>query len=96
MTEPTNRMPRRTAVGVVQSDAMDKTITVRVDRMTLHPRFKKYVKRSTVYKAHDEANDAKPGDRVEIMECRPISKSKNFRLVKVLERSRLRQASEQG
>lgn len=96
MTESTTRKPRRSAVGVVTSDAMDKTITVRVDRMTLHPRFKKYVKRSTVYKAHDEANDAKSGDRVEIMECRPISKSKSFRLVRVLERSRLREASQKG
>lgn len=81
---------RRAVVGRVTSDRMDKTITVRCDRMVQHPRFKKYVKRSTLYKAHDESNEAHVGDRVEIMECRPLSKTKRFRLLRIIERSALR------
>ena len=89
-----NRNTRRAIVGVVISDKADKSITVRVDRMVQHKKFKKYIKRSTTYRAHDEANDAHVGDRVSIVECRPLSKTKNFRLVEVLERSRLRAATQ--
>ena len=83
------RRTRRKLVGVVVSDKMDKTIVVRVDRVVQHPRFKKYIRRSTKYKAHDEKNDAGVGDRVEVAETRPLSKEKSFRLVKILERARI-------
>jgi small subunit ribosomal protein S17 len=88
------RKPRRLVVGIVTSDKMDKTIAVQVDRTVQHLRFKKYLKRSTTYKAHDENNEAHVGDRVSIVECRPLSKNKNFRLVAILERSRLRAAAD--
>lgn len=88
------RKARRTIVGVVTSDKGDKSITVQVDRMVQHPRFKKYVRKSTKYNAHDEKNEAHVGDRVSIVECRPISKNKSFRLVEILELSRLRQAAQ--
>jgi small subunit ribosomal protein S17 len=78
---------RRTYVGVVTSDKMDKTITVSVDRLVLHPKFKKYIRKSTVLKAHDAAEEAKTGDKVEVMECRPLSKSKRFRLLRVIYKS---------
>lgn len=90
MSDEANRKIRRTVVGVVTSDKGDKSITVRVDRMVQHPRFKKYVRRRSKYHAHDENNDAHVGDRVSITECRPRSKNKNFRLSEILERSRLR------
>ena len=89
-----NRNKRRRVQGVVTSDKMDKSITVRVDRRVKHPIFKKYLVRSSRYVAHDELNDAHVGDRVAIVECRPLSKRKSFRLVKILERSRLRAATE--
>ncbi len=78
---------RRRYTGVVTSDKMDKTITVSVDRLVMHPKYKKYVRSATVVKAHDAAEEAKIGDRVEIMESRPLSKSKRFRLVRVVARS---------
>lgn len=77
---------RKTLVGIVSSDKMDKTIAVKVTRIVLHRRYKKYVKQVSVYKAHDEKNEARIGDKVEIMECRRLSKTKSWRLVKVLER----------
>ena len=75
---------RKTRVGVVTSDKMEKTIVVEVERRVPHPRFKKIVRRTTKFHAHDEAGEAKIGDRVKIMETRPISKSKRWRLVEVL------------
>ena len=75
-------------VGIVQSDKMDKTIVVSVETTTLHPLYKKYVVRSKKLKAHDEKNDAKIGDRVRVIECRPISKEKCWRLDAVLERAK--------
>jgi small subunit ribosomal protein S17 len=78
---------RRRYIGVVTSDKMDKTITVSVDRLVMHPKFKKYVRSSTTIKAHDAEEAAKVGDRVEVMESRPLSKSKRFRLVRVVARS---------
>jgi len=75
-------------IGVVQSDKMDKTIVVSVETTTLHPLYKKYVVRSKKLKAHDEKNDAKIGDRVRVIECRPISKEKCWRLDAVLERAK--------
>ena len=83
-----NRAPKKTVTGTVVSDKMDKTITVREERMVKHPRYGKYVRRSTVYKAHDETNQAEAGDRVEILFSRPISKSKNWRLIRVVSKAR--------
>jgi small subunit ribosomal protein S17 len=67
---------------------MDKTIVVAVETKTLHPLYKKYVTRTKKVKAHDESNDAKIGDRVRVVECRPISKEKCWKLAAVLERAR--------
>jgi len=80
--EKGRRQERR---GVVVSDAMDKTIVVRVDTVKAHPRYKKVVRRSTKFHAHDAENTAKVGDVVRIVETRPLSKTKNWRLAEVLE-----------
>jgi small subunit ribosomal protein S17 len=74
-------MPKRILQGVVVSDAADKTITVKVERRFMHPLYKKFIRRSKKYAAHDETNQAKVGDIVRIRECRPISKSKTWELV---------------
>jgi len=71
-------MPRRVLEGKVVSDKMDKTITVLVERRFMHPKYKKYIKRSTRYAAHDENNAVKEGDTVQIIECAPISKRKSW------------------
>jgi small subunit ribosomal protein S17 len=83
------RRARRVVIGLVTSNKMNKTIVVQVDRLVKHPVFKKYVRKTSVFKAHDENGTAKKGDRVEIVECRPISKSKRFRLVKVVRKSKV-------
>ncbi len=75
-------------VGVVVSDARDKTVTVEIPTSFKHPRYDKVVRRTTKLHAHDEANDAKAGDTVRIMETRPISKQKRWRVVEVVERAR--------
>ncbi|VDB01099.1 SSU ribosomal protein S17p (S11e) [Olavius algarvensis spirochete endosymbiont] len=77
---------KRTLTGVVVSDKMDKTVTVSVSTRQLHRLYKKYITRSRKYKAHDEKNDAHEGDTVRIVESRPISKKKHWRLDKVVER----------
>jgi len=74
-------MPRRILEGDVVSDKMDKTITVLVERRFRHPVYKKYIKRSDKYAAHDEQNQFKAGDRVSIIECAPISKRKRWTVV---------------
>ena len=74
-------MPKRILQGVVVSDANDKTIVVRVERRFTHPLYKKTVRRSKKYHAHDEANAAKLGDKVRIRECPPISKNKCWTLI---------------
>ena len=74
-------MPRRVLQGVVVSDKTDKTITVRVERRIMHPLYKKFIKRSKRYHAHDEANQYKIGDVVQIEECRPVSKTKSWRVI---------------
>lgn len=74
-------MPRRILEGDVVSDKMDKTITVLVERRFRHPVYKKYIKRTDKYAAHDEANQFKTGDRVSIIECAPISKRKRWTVV---------------
>ncbi len=77
----------RTVTGRVISDKMDKSVTVLVERKVPHPIYGKYVKRSTKLHAHDENNECKMGDTVSIQECRPLSKTKSWRLVKVLDRA---------
>jgi len=75
-------------IGIVKSDKMQKSIVVTTERLTLHPVYKKYVKRHKNVKAHDEKNDAKIGDRVRVVECRPISKEKCWKLVEIIERAK--------
>lgn len=79
-------MPRRVLEGTVVSDKMDKTVTVLVTRRFIHPVYKKYVKRTDKYAAHDEANSFKEGDKVQIIECAPISKRKTWTVVGGAER----------
>ena len=78
---------RRREVGVVVSDKADKTISVEIRRLVKHPKYGKYVYRTTRCYAHDEKNEAREGDRVEIAETRPLSKLKRWRLVSVLDRA---------
>lgn len=82
------RARRKTRVGVVTSDARNRTVTVRIERATRHPRYDKIVRTTKRVHAHDEQDDARVGDRVLIMETRPMSKTKRWRLVEVLERAR--------
>jgi len=84
MSEGKNRGKRKELIGVVVSDKMDKTIVVKVERLVTHPLYKKTIKKSKKYKVHDEENKAKTGDKVKIMETRPLSKEKRWRLVEVL------------
>lgn len=77
----------RTITGRVVSNKMDKTITILVERLVKHPLYGKFIKRSTKLHAHDETNECQEGDLVTITACRPISKSKFFKLVKIVERS---------
>ena len=76
-----------TLVGIVSSDKRDKTITVSIESRETHPLYRKQYTKTRKYTAHDENNEAHLGDKVEIASCRPLSKTKSFRLVKVLERS---------
>jgi small subunit ribosomal protein S17 len=79
---------RKTRVGVVISDARDKTVTVEVMQQVRHPKYDKIVRRRKRYHVHDEANDARVGDTVRIMETRPLSKTKRWRIVDIVERAR--------
>jgi small subunit ribosomal protein S17 len=94
MAEMTNasrsaaRGSRKTRVGVVVSDKMQKTVVVAVERRVPHPMYGKMVTRTTKFKAHDEQNASKVGDRVRIMETRPLSKDKRWRVVEIVERAR--------
>ena len=83
-----SRTGKKEFVGIVKSDKMEKTIVVAIETLKLHPLYKKYVKRVKKVKAHDEKNEAKIGDRVRVIECRPLSKEKRWRLVEILERAR--------
>ena len=83
-----DRSRRKVRVGVVVSDARDKTVTVEVPSSFKHPRYDKVVRRSTKFHAHDEANDARTGDTVRIMETKPLSKQKRWRVVDIVERAR--------
>ncbi len=75
---------RKTVIGVVVSNKMFKTITVKSEKLVKHPKYGKFVRRVTTYKAHDEENKASIGDKVEIAETRPLSKTKRWRLVRVV------------
>jgi len=89
MSEATNtieRNLRKTRIGVVSSNKMDKTITVNVERKVKHPLYGKFVKKTTKFHAHDEKNECSIGDTVRIMETRPLSKTKRWRLVEVVEK----------
>ena len=79
---------RKTRIGVVTSNKMAKTITVAVERKVKHPIYGKFVKKTTKFHAHDETNEAKPGDVVRIMETRPLSKTKRWRLVEIIEKAK--------
>ncbi len=79
---------KRTLEGLVVSDKMDKTVVVAVQRLTPHPLYGRVLRRTNKYKAHDETNDCHQGDRVVITECRPVSRDKSWRVVRVLERAR--------
>ena len=82
------RPSRKTRVGLVVSDKMQKTVVVAIDRRVPHPVYGKMVTRTTRLKAHDEENSAKVGDTVRIMETRPLSKDKRWRVVEILDRAR--------
>jgi small subunit ribosomal protein S17 len=83
-----DRTRRKVRTGVVVSEKMDKTVLVRIDRKVRHPLYKKTLKRSNKLAAHDENNDARVGDTVRVMETRPISKTKRWRIVEVVERAK--------
>ncbi len=76
---------RKTQVGIVVSDKMEKTVVVKVDRLVKHSVYSKYIKRSVKYKVHDELNSSKMGDRVQIIECRPLSKDKRWSIKQIIE-----------
>jgi small subunit ribosomal protein S17 len=78
------RGKRKERIGVVVSDKMNSTAVVRVERLTKHPKYKKVIKKSETFKAHNEANKAKSGDKVKINETRPMSKDKRWRITEIL------------
>lgn len=82
------RNARKEIVGTVYSNAMDKTITVSVERRVKHPKYGKFVKNTSRFKAHDEKNECNVNDVVKIMETRPLSKNKRWRLVEIIERAK--------
>lgn len=82
-------MPKKVAVGVVTSDKMSKTRVVQIPRLVKHPVYGKTIRRRTVCYVHDEKEETANGDLVEIVECRPLSKSKRWQLVRIVEKSRL-------
>jgi len=83
---------RKTLVGEVVSNKMVKTVSIRVNRIMKHPKFKRYVRRSRTFMAHDENNLCQPGDRVKIIECRPLSRHKRWRVMAILERAESQEA----
>lgn len=88
MTDENGRGTRRKVVGMVIGNKMQKTISVEVIRLVKHKRYGKYIKKFTVYKAHDENNQAGVGDKVEIIETRPLSKTKATKLVRIIEKAK--------
>jgi small subunit ribosomal protein S17 len=87
-TDTVQQTKRKTKVGRVVSDKMDKTIVVSVERLARHPIYKRVIRLTTKFKAHDETNDAHVGDKVRVMETRPLSKNKRWRVVEVMERAK--------
>ena len=87
VNQTVDRSERRTVTGVVTADKMDKTVKVRVERLVQHPQFSKTLRKHYECYAHDEKREAKLGDKVELMESRPISKLKHWRLVRVVEKA---------
>jgi small subunit ribosomal protein S17 len=83
----TEQKTQRTAIGHVVSDRMDKTVSVKIERVIKHPAYGKYIRRTSKVLAHDANNECKPGDRVEISECRPISKNKAWQVINIIERA---------
>jgi small subunit ribosomal protein S17 len=83
----TERGNRKTRVGIVVSDKMDKTVVVNVDQLVMHPVYKKYIKRRVKFKAHDEQNSCAVGDKVLIVETRPLSRDKRWRVREILEKN---------
>jgi len=88
VTATSDRNRRKVRTGVVVSDKMDKTVLVRIDRTVTHPLYRKTVRRSSKLAAHDEQNDAHVGDTVRVVETRPMSKSKRWRIVDIVERAK--------
>lgn len=88
MTEIAKKPSKKTRIGIVSSNKMDKTITVQVERRLRHPIYGKFVKKTKKFMAHDEKNDCNIGDTVKIMESRPLSAKKRWRLVEVIERAK--------
>jgi small subunit ribosomal protein S17 len=86
-TKTTEDKAKRTLVGRVVSDKMDKTVSVAIERLIKHPAYGKYIRRTSKVMAHDENNECKAGDRVSISECRPVSKNKAWTVVNVVERA---------
>jgi len=84
--EENKRKLRKERVGIVTSNKMDKSITIAVESKAKHPMYGKFIKKTSKFMAHDEKNDCNIGDTVRIMETRPLSKNKNWRLVEILER----------
>lgn len=87
-TEAAERGRRKVRTGVVVSDKMDKTVLVRIDRQVRHPLYGKTIRRSSKLAAHDEQNEAHVGDTVRVVETRPISRSKHWRVVEIVERAK--------
>lgn len=83
-----NQHLRKERIGVVTSDKMDRSIVITVERKVKHEKYGKFIKKSTKFVAHDEKNDCNIGDTVRIRECRPLSKTKNWRLVEIIERAK--------
>ncbi|TJX62295.1 30S ribosomal protein S17 [Soehngenia saccharolytica] len=79
---------RKVRIGTVVSDKMDKTVVVAIESIVTHPVYKKQIRRTTKFKAHDENNECKVGDKVQIMETRPLSKDKRWRVVEIIERAK--------
>ena len=88
MSEEKKRNERKVRAGIVVSDKMDKTIVVKIEEIEQHKLYKKSVKKTVKFKAHDENNEAHVGDKVSIMETRPLSKEKHWRLVKIVEKAK--------
>ncbi len=88
MTESSQRGQRQVLTGIVVSDKMDKTVTVKVERTVMHRLYQRYIKRTSKFSAHDERNECRAGDKVVIVSSRPLSKSKRWRVREIVERAK--------